>query len=493
METRQYEIAVVGCGVVGAAIARQLSQYQLSVCILEKENDVAVGTTKANSAIIHAGYDPRPGSLMAKLNARGVELVKELAPKLHFPYQPIGSLILAFTEENRKTVEVLYQRGRHNGVPGLQILSAEEVREMEPNISPEVKGALYAPSAGIVSPWRMALAFAESAVRNGVALYRNSPVTGIAKTGEGYELTTPSGVVRARYVINATGVDAFATASLLKQPPYEMRPNRGEYYLFDKCAGETVHHVIFQCPTEVGKGVLVSPTVDGNLIVGPNAEPVEGAQDTGTTAEGLVFVKKMAMLSVPGLSFRDSIRNFAGVRANTNLDDFQIRWLEPGFLDVAGIKSPGLSSAPAIGEYVAELLMRDGVKLLFKKEFQEELPERVHFKELSPEEKAEVVRKNPLYGRIICRCETVTEGEMVDALHSPIPPVSIDGIKRRCGAGMGRCQGGFCGPRVHEIISRETGLPMEAVMQDRAGMVIVTGETKTGAGGKQEGEKHHEI
>ena len=484
MEKRRYDIVVIGCGVVGAAVARQLSQYRLSVCVLEKENDVAVGTTKANSAIIHAGYDPRPGSLMAKLNARGVELVKELAPKLHFPYQPIGSLLLAFTEENLETVEVLYQRGRHNGVPGLKILSADEVREMEPNVNPEVKGALYAPSAGIVSPWRMALAFAESAVRNGVELRRNCPVTGISKTKDGYELDTLSGTISAQYVVNATGVDAFTVACLLKQPTYKMKPSRGEYYLMDKCAGNTVHHVIFQCPTKVGKGVLVSPTVDGNLIVGPNAEPVEGSLDTGTTAEGLAFVRKMALLSVPGLNWRDSIRNFAGVRANTNIDDFQIHWLEPGFLDVAGIKSPGLSSAPAIGEYVAELLMRDGVKLLRKGDFQEELPEKLHFKELSPEEKAQAVRENPLYGRIICRCETVTEGEMVDALHSPIPPVSIDGIKRRCGAGMGRCQGGFCGPRVHEIIARETGMPMEDVMQDRAGMVIITGETKTGRGEK---------
>lgn len=484
MEKRRYDIAVIGCGVVGAAVARQLSQYRLSVCVLEKENDVAVGTTKANSAIIHAGYDPRPGSLMAKLNARGVELVKELAPKLHFPYQPIGSLLLAFTEENLETVEVLYQRGRHNGVPGLKILSADEVREMEPNVNPEVKGALYAPSAGIVSPWRMALAFAESAVRNGVELRRNCPVTGISKTKDGYELDTPSGMISAQYVVNSTGVDAFTVACLLKQPTYKMKPSRGEYYLMDKCAGNTVHHVIFQCPTKVGKGVLVSPTVDGNLIVGPNAEPVEGSLDTGTTAEGLAFVRKMALLSVPGLNWRDSIRNFAGVRANTNIDDFQIHWLEPGFLDVAGIKSPGLSSAPAIGEYVAELLMRDGVKLLRKRDFQEELPEKLHFKELSPEEKAQAVRKNPLYGRIICRCETVTEGEMVDALHSLIPPVSIDGIKRRCGAGMGRCQGGFCGSRVHEIIARETGMPMEDVMQDRAGMVIITGETKTGRGEK---------
>ena len=484
MEKRRYDIAVIGCGVVGAAVARQLSRYRLSVCVLEKENDVAVGTTKANSAIIHAGYDPRPGSLMAKLNARGVELVKELAPKLHFPYQPIGSLLLAFTEENLETVEVLYQRGRHNGVPGLKILSADEVREMEPNVNPEVKGALYAPSAGIVSPWRMALAFAESAVRNGVELRRNCPVTGISKTKDGYELDTPSGMISAQYVVNSTGVDAFTVACLLKQPTYKMKPSRGEYYLMDKCAGNTVHHVIFQCPTKVGKGVLVSPTVDGNLIVGPNAEPVEGSLDTGTTAEGLAFVRKMALLSVPGLNWRDSIRNFAGVRANTNIDDFQIHWLEPGFLDVAGIKSPGLSSAPAIGEYVAELLMRDGVKLLRKRDFQDELPEKLHFKELSPEEKAQAVRKNPLYGRIICRCETVTEGEMVDALHSLIPPVSIDGIKRRCGAGMGRCQGGFCGPRVHEIIARETGMPMEDVMQDRAGMVIITGETKTGRGEK---------
>ncbi len=481
-QKNQFDVAVIGCGVVGAAVARQLAKYRLSVCVLEKENDVAVGTTKANSAIIHAGYDPRPGTLMARLNVRGVELVKELAPKLHFPYQPIGSLILAFSEENMNTVQVLYQRGKHNGVPGLQILSREQVLKMEPRLNPEIKGALYAPSAGIVSPWRMALAFAESAVVNGVTLKRNSPVTGIQKVEGGYCLTIPQGKITARYVVNCTGVDSWATASLLQQPPYEMKPNRGEYYLMDKSAGDTVHHVIFQCPTEVGKGVLVSPTVDGNLIVGPNSEPVSGAGDTGTTAEGLEFVRKMALLSVPGLNWRESIRNFAGVRANTNIDDFQIRELCKGFIDVAGIKSPGLSSAPAIAEYVQELLLRSGLRLLSNPDFREELPEPVRFKELSGDEKAEAIRKNPLYGRIICRCETISEGEMVDALHSPIPPVSIDGIKRRCGAGMGRCQGGFCGPRVHEIIARETGMPMEAVMQDRAGMAIVTGETKCGEG-----------
>ena len=260
-----------------------------------------------------------------------------------------------------------------------------------------------------------------------------------------------------------------------------MKPSRGEYFLLDKAVGDTVHSVIFQCPTEVGKGVLVSPTADGNLIVGPNAEPVSSSQETGTTAEGLAFVQRMARLSVPSVSFRDNIRNFAGVRANTNIDDFIIEEVPelPGFIDCAGIKSPGLSSAPAIGEYVMELLGKVGLPLTEKETFIDSLPHRVRVRELSPAQRAEVIAKNPLYGRVICRCETITEGEIVDALHSPIPPCSIDGVKRRCGAGMGRCQGGFCGPRVHEIIARELGIPMQQIPQDRKGMYIITGETKT--------------
>ena len=477
-----YDLTIIGGGVIGAAIAWQAARYQLSVCVLEKENDIACGTTKANSAIIHAGYDPMPGTLMARLNVRGCAMVEEMSEKLDFPYKKVGSLILAFNEENMEMVHTLYERGVANGVPGLQILTPEEVWEKEPNVTKECRGALYAPSAGIVMPWRMAQAMADCAALNGAEFRRNAEVTGVEKAEGGISLQLKNGeTVLSRYVVNAAGVNAWDIHAMIAPPRYTMRPSRGEYYLLDKAVGDTVHSVIFQCPTELGKGVLVSPTADGNLIVGPNAELVSGAEDTGTTSAGLSLVRRMAQLSVPTVSFRDNIRNFAGVRANTDIDDFIIEEVDgmPGFIDCAGIKSPGLSSTPAIGEYVMELLQKTGLSLTEKENPVDTLPKKVHIRELSPQDRAAAIEKNPLYGRVICRCETITEGEIVDALHAPIPPVSIDGVKRRCGAGMGRCQGGFCGPRVHEIIARELGLSMLEIPKDRDGMFILTGETKT--------------
>jgi glycerol-3-phosphate dehydrogenase len=473
-----YDVAIIGCGIVGAAAARELSKYKLSVCILEKENDVSDGTTKANSAIIHSGYDPMPNTLMAELNVRGAALTKELARELDVTYDQIGSLTLAFDEEDVKTVHTLYERGIENKVPGIRILSAEEVRKMEPNLSKEVKCALFAPSAGVIMPWRLAIALAQSAVVNGAKLKLSCPVTGIEKTETGYVLHTPQGDVEAKNVINAAGIYADIIHDMVAPHRFTTHPSRGQYYLLDKSAGDTVHHVIFQCPTSLGKGVLVSPTMDGNLIVGPNAEQAE-RDDLATTAEGLEFVKKKAALSVPDIQFRDSIRNFSGLRAVTEIDDFIIEESEKGFFDAAGIKSPGLSSAPAIAEYLAELLQKSGVKLEMKENFLAN-PKKIEFKKLSPEEKRKAIKQNPLYGRIICRCETISEGEIVDALHAPIPPRTIDGVKRRCGAGLGRCQGGFCGPRVHDIIARELGMGMEDVMLDKESCVILTGETKAG-------------
>lgn len=477
-----YDVAIIGCGIVGAAAARELSKYKLSVCILEKENDVSDGTTKANSAIIHSGYDPMPSTLMAELNVRGAALTKELARELNVTYDQIGSLTLAFDEEDVKTVHTLYERGIENKVPGIRILSAEEVRKMEPNLSKEVKCALFAPSAGIIMPWRLAIALAQSAVVNGAKLKLSCPVTGIEKTETGYVLHTPQGDVEAKNVINAAGIYADVIHDMVAPHRFSTHPSRGEYYLLDKSAGDTVHHVIFQCPTSLGKGVLVSPTMDGNLIVGPNAEQAE-RDDLATTAEGLEFVKKKAALSVPDIQFRDSIRNFSGLRAVTEIDDFIIEETEKGFFDAAGIKSPGLSSAPAIAEYLAELLQKSGVKLEMKENFLAN-PKKIEFKKLSAEEKQEAIQQNPLYGRIICRCETISEGEIVDALHAPIPTRTIDGVKRRCGAGLGRCQGGFCGPRVHDIIARELGMNMKDVMMDKENSVILTGETKAGGDSK---------
>ena len=476
-----YDVVIIGCGVVGAAAAYELARYKLRVAVLEAAADIAAGTTKANSAIIHAGYDPEPGTLMARLNVEGNRLTGEICEKLQVPFKRVGSLVAAFSPEQLPTLQALYGRGCKNGVPGLRLLSGMEARAMEPGLSEEVCGALFAPSAGIIDPWGFAIAMAETAVRGGVELRRDCPVTGIEDTGAGFVLHTPAGDVAARFVLNAAGVDADRVHEMLEPNDWQTLPSRGEYYLLDKSEHDRVSRVIFQCPGPEGKGVLVAPTIHGNLICGPNAEAVEDRLDLGNTAAGMAEVRAKASRSVPGIQWRQNIRNFAGLRANTTRSDFIIEesGAHPGFIDLAGIKSPGLSSAPAIAKMAAEMLAADGLALEPDPDFVDKR-EHIVFKNLSAEEKNELIRKDPRYGRVVCRCETITEGEIVAALHSPIPPRSINGVKRRCNAGMGRCQGGFCGPRVQEIIARELGLDQAEVLLEQAGSTILTGRTKTG-------------
>ena len=473
------DVAIIGCGVTGAAVAYQLAKKQVSVLILEAENDVSMGTTKANSAILHAGYDPEPGTSMARLNVRGSALAKEICAALDVPYKQTGSFVVAFGPEQEKTLRRLYENGTANGVPGLEILSGEKARALEPNLSPEITAALHAPSAAIVSPWEFALAMAENAVQNGADLQLETRVTGLTPTEGGWKIETTKGDFEARFVVNAAGVDAGKVHALAAPENFVTKPCRGEYYLLDKSAGNTVGRVIFQCPTAAGKGVLVAPTVHGNLIVGPNAQDVADSADTATTAMGLAQVAQ----SVPGVDLSACIRNFAGIRANTDRPDFVIQWAAPGFLDLAGMKSPGLSAAAAVGEEAAALLQRAGLVL---KEKENPVPtrKRIRFKELPGEEKAALIAREPSYGRVICRCETVTEGEIIAACHTAIPPRSIDGVKRRVGAGMGRCQGGFCGPRVMEILSRELGKSPLEIPQEGAASILLTGRTKQAKGDK---------
>lgn len=473
-----YDVLIIGCGITGAAAAFQLSRYRLKVAVLERENDVADGTTKANSAILHAGYDPEPGTLMARLNVRGAALARELCAKLDVPYRQCGSFVLAFSPEESVMLHTLYQRGQNNGVPGLELLAGEQARAMDPNLSSQVTGALYAPSAAICSPWEYCLALAETAVRNGTDLRLETAVTGLERLEDGWLIHTNQGDFRSRYVINAAGVSAQAVHEMAAPRSFTIHPSRGQYFLLDKSEGHRVNHVVFQCPGPNGKGVLVAPTVHGNLIVGPNADPVPD-DDVGTTADGLAYVRSTALKSVPSVNFRESIRNFAGVRASTDRGDFIIEWAAPGFLDLAGICSPGLTAAPAIAEYAAQLLAQDGLALEEKQTYRCQR-RRIRFHDLSPEEKGRLVNHDPSYGRVICRCETVTEGEILDALHSPIPPRSVDGVKRRVGAGLGRCQGGFCGPRVVEILAREQQVSPGTIVQDKAGSWLLASQTKGG-------------
>ena len=476
-----YDVAIIGCGVVGAAAAYALSHYDNKVVVLEAENDIADCTTKANSAILHAGYDPEPGTRMARLNVRGVALAKEICARLDVPYRQCGSLVLALSEAELPHLQHLYENGVANGVPGLRILSAEETLAMEPNLSTDVRGALYAPSAAIVSPWEYALAMAEVAVRNGVELRRRCRVVDAEFMEGGYRLVLEGGeTVETRCVINAAGIHAQEVHSMVEPANFNIIPTRGEYYLLDKSEGTRVNHVIFQCPNELGKGVLVSPTVHGNLIVGPNAAPVEG-DDTACTSAGLEFVATTARRSVPSINFGESIRNFAGVRANLDVDDFVVgeEPEAPGWIDLAGMKSPGLSAAPAVAEEAISILRSRNVLGAEKADYKDGR-RHIRFKELTEEQKKELVAKEPAYGRVICRCETITEGEILAALHSEVPATTIDGVKRRAGSGMGRCQGGFCGPRVLELISRELGISPLEVLQDKDGTNVLVSETKVG-------------
>lgn len=476
-----YDVLIIGCGITGAATAFTLSRYQLKTAVLERENDVSMGATKANSAILHAGYDPEPGTLMAKLNVRGSALAGELCRQLDVPYRRCGSLVLALTEDDLPVLEKLYRRGRANGVPDLRLLSGDEARAMEPNLSETVAGALYAPTAAICSPWEYCLAFAETAVRNGTDLRLETAVTGLRRGGTGWTVYTNQGDFHTRFVINAAGVDAAVVHNMAAPHAFDISPTRGQYYLLDKNEGTRVSHIIFQTPGKAGKGVLVAPTVHGNLIVGPDAQPVKGG-DTSTDAAGMAFVRGAAQKSVPSINFRESIRNFAGIRAKAGTD-FILEETEgaPGFFDLAGICSPGLSAAPAIGEYAVELLRKAGLALTEKENFICQR-RRTRFKELPPKERAALVEREPAWGRVICRCETVTEGEILEALRTPIPPRSVDGVKRRVNAGMGRCQGGFCGPRVVELLSRELGVSPGEIVQDQAGSRLLVQETKGGGG-----------
>ena len=480
-----FDVVIIGAGVTGCAIARELSRYSLSVLLTDKENDVSCGASRANSAIIHAGYDPEPGSLMAQLNVDGNRMTGEICEKLDVPFKRVGALVLAFNDDDLKTIDMLYRNGVANGVPGVELVGREKLRELEPNVSENAVGALLSPSAGIINPWEYTIALAENAVANGAEYKLRFETANISreKGADGksiFTVTSANGeTVKARCVINAAGVhsEEIAKLGLFGEDVdlgFRMIPSKGQYYLLDKTQGELFSRVMFQCPSKVGKGVLISPTVHGNLIVGPDAVDVDDPDNTGTSRDALGFIRKTASVTTDFVSYRDNIRNFSGVRPNTDRGDFIIEAspVEARFINAAGIKSPGLSSAPAIAVKIAELVAESGIELVKKENFIE-TREVVRFREMNNEERAKLVATHPEFGRIICRCETITEGEILAAIRSPITPLSLDAVKRRCGAGLGRCQGGFCGPRVLELLVRELGISPNDVLKDRDGSWIV--------------------
>lgn len=480
----QYDVVVIGAGVVGAMITRELSKYNLNLMLVEKCSDVAMGSTKANSAIVHAGFDAEVGSLKAKLNVQGASLMAYYCNKLSVPYKNVGSLVIAYDWDDMQTLETLFERGFNNGVPNMEIISQERLRVMEPYISEEAIGALWAPTAGIVSPYELTIAAVENAIMNGARVKRNSGVFDIEVKDGMFYLSTASGVIKAKYVINCAGVFADKIANMIGDTSFRINPRKGEYYLLDKTEKKMVNHVLFQCPSPMGKGILVTPTAHGNVLMGPTALDLDfdSKLDVDTTIEGLDTVKSSVRRVIPQMTTRNAITSFSGLRAHRadGECDFIISpsQVNNHFINVAGIESPGLTAAPAIARYVGKIFSELAPDYEKKKEFIATRPAPVRVNELSLEERAKLIKKDSRYGRIICRCEGITEGEIIDAIKAPCGARDVDAVKRRTRSGMGRCQGGFCGSKVVEILARELDIPMNKVTKHGNGSKILYGKTK---------------
>lgn len=476
-----YDIIIIGAGVIGCAVARELSKYHARVLAIEKSEDVCTGTSKANSAIVHSGYDAKNGTLKAKFNVEGNRMMDDVCRELDVPFKRIGSLTVCTDSALMPELDKLRERGEKNGVEGLRVLDREELLAIEPHIGDEVVGALYAPTAGIICPFKLTIAFAENAAVNGAEFLFDTQVKNVYREDGTWHVVTDDNDYTAAAVVNAAGVYSDLFNNMVSEHKLRITPRRGDYILLDRSAGGYVQHTIFQLPTKLGKGVLVTPTVHGNTIIGPTAVDIDDRESTATTAEGIDSVIAKSALSVKGLPVRQVITSFAGLRAHGDRHDFVLGEPDdaPNFFNCAAIESPGLSAAPAIGRYIARLI-RDKLDLTEKKNFIAERKDILNPSTLSIEERNALIQKKPAYGTIVCRCESVTEGEIIDAIRRPVGARSLDGVKRRTRAGMGRCQAGFCSPKVMEILRRELGVDLTDITKSGGGSYIVNARTKDG-------------
>lgn len=471
----EYDVIIIGGGVIGCSIARFISRYNLTVSVLEKHSDICSETSKANSGIVHAGYDPVPGSLKARMNVKGNAMLRELAPVLGFDLVNNGAMVLAFNKSDMPSLEELYNRGVKNGVEDMKILDKEEILAKEPNINPDVYKALWCPTSSIVCPFSLTISMAENAIQNGVTFHLSTKVNAIEKKNGGYIVRTKNGDFNARAVINAAGLYAGDVSQMIGGRDFSLNPRRGEYVLLDRSENGFVRSTLFHIPSkEYGKGVLVTPTVHGNILVGPNAEDISDNEAVNTTAGGLEFIQKMAKKTTPSINYRKIITSFAGLRAHPQGDDFIIEedCDNANFFNVAGIESPGLSCSAAIGEYVSDMVASN-LRAAEKKDFVRSRNPILKVSNLSADHRSALIKNNPLYGNIICRCEEISEGEIIEAIRRPLGARSLDAVKRRVRAGMGRCQGGFCSPKVMSIISRETGLALEEICKNDKGSEVL--------------------
>ena len=475
------DIIIIGAGVIGSFVARSLSRYKLNTLVLEKENDVGNVTSMANSAIVHSGYDPLPGTKKAKFNVLGNRMMEEVCKELDVPFVKCGTMTVAIYDSQLPLLKELEERAKENGVPA-EILSPDEVKKMEPNINPDVKGALFCPTGAIISPFALTSHAMENACDNGVKLHLNEEVIDIIHESDHFIIKTNKAEYQAKIVINAAGLHSDDIAKLIEPISWKINPRKGEYYVLDHYSQGLVNHVLFPLPSEKGKGILVTMTTSGNYLVGPSSEQINEKDDFSTDSLTLMKIKKEAMSLVPNIPFNQQIRVFSGLRATPSTHDFIIESSKtyPNFINVAGIESPGLASSPAIGEYVANELVGSLIKLEEKPDYKKEVRPYVKPKKLSIEERNKLIQENPEYGHIICDCEKVSVGEIEDILSRSVPVTSIKGVKKRTRAGFGKCQGGFCQPKVIQLLAKRMNVSPLEVLYDGEDSYILKEEVKKG-------------
>ncbi|PKM50578.1 MAG: FAD/NAD(P)-binding oxidoreductase [Firmicutes bacterium HGW-Firmicutes-7] len=479
---QEFDVIVIGGGIVGTAIARELSRFKLRTALLEANVDIGAASTKGNGGVTHSGYDPKQGTLKSKINVKGTLMIPKLSKELGFKFINSGTMTLGFEDSDLSVLQKLYKNGLANGVPGIKLIGRDEILKIDKKANPKATMALHAPTAGVVDPFEFAIALAENASENGVEFFRSQKVIGIEKEKNHFVVKTQNNSYKTNYIVNAAGVYGSEVANMVGIYDYEVKPRYGEILVIDKAIGFQLSSVFFPVPGNHTKGVAVIPTPDGNIIVGSTARMTEDKEDVSVTREGISELLKGAKLLVPDIDERYLIREFAGLRpvAINNNDDFVIAASKEvkGFINAIGIQSPGVGAAPAIAEYVMDILSNEGLELKEKEDFNPYRTAIVDFSEANDQEKSKLIKENLMYGNVICRCECVTEAEIVQAIHRPVGATTVDGVKRRVRAGMGRCQGGFCQPKVVSILARELRIPLEAVLLENKNSNIVIGKLK---------------
>jgi glycerol-3-phosphate dehydrogenase len=475
------DVLVIGAGAVGCSITRELTKYNLKVITVDKNPDIGGRASKSNSAIIHSGYDASPGSLESELVVTANPMYDQIALDLDVPFKRTGAILPAITDEQFEMLPALKEKAFKNKVYDIDYLSKEKIQELEPNITPEVRGGLFIPRESLIDPFLLVVAYAENAVKNGAVFLLDTEVIGIeAMGGKVIGANTTKGFIEAQYIINAGGLFCDQVASFVGKNDYNVNPRKGQFLILDKNTACKVNHIILPIPTKLTKGKLMCPTIHGNMLIGPTAEDGQDKYDTSTTRDGLDSVMIDVKKLIPGVNSRDTITQFAGLRPNRNPEGLHIDSYEDlgNYVNISGVRSTGLTGSVAIGRYVVHLLFSMGMKAEPNWKFDPIRKGIPCFNEMSIEEKERIIKEDPLYANVVCRCEKITEGEIVRAIHGPIPARSVDAIKRRLRAGMGRCQGGFCGPKVIEILARELGIPQEAVLKDEEGSNMLEGKAK---------------